>query len=96
MGVVNAVFIKPLDTAMLKELAEKYSFIVTVEDNQISGGLGESILYSLNELGYKGKVINLGYKDTYIEQGSVNLIYDDQGLSPRRIAEKIMSELNNG
>ncbi|MFB0917643.1 MAG: 1-deoxy-D-xylulose-5-phosphate synthase [Clostridiaceae bacterium] len=96
MGVVNAVFIKPLDVAMLKDYLSQYSFIATVEDNEISGGLGDGILQKLTEGNYKGKVVNIGYNDTFIEQGSVNLIYDDQGLSPRKIAERIKSELQNG
>ncbi len=91
-GVVNAVFIKPLDQEMLVQMADESPVLVTVEDNVLSGGLGENILNVVNRMGYKGKIINIAYEDTYVEQGSVNILYENYGLSPDKIAARVRKE----
>ncbi len=90
-SVINTEFIKPLDTERLKKSVEKYPLIVTVEDNVISGGIGEGIkdLLSVDEI----KVINIGWPDAFIEHGTSDELYAKHGMDPSSIAERIIKEL---
>lgn len=91
--LINATFIKPLDDDMLKELSSRKDIIITVEDNIIAGGLGSNIQMKLLEFGYKGKVESLGYKDKFIEQGKVDILYKEEGLDPDGIKNKVIELL---
>lgn len=90
-SIINTEFVKPLDADRLKKSAEKYSLIVTVEDNVVSGGIGEGIkdIVSLKDV----KVINIGWPDDFIEHGTSDELYAKHGMDPRSIAERIIKEL---
>lgn len=90
-SIINTEFVKPLDTDRLKKSAEKYPLIVTVEDNVVSGGIGEGIkdIVSLKDV----KVINIGWPDDFIEHGTSDELYAKHGMDPRSIAERIIKEL---
>lgn len=88
--IINATFIKPLDTKMLDRLIKDNYNIVSVEDNMKQGGFGSAIESYLNETGYKGEFISLGYKDEFVEQGKVNLLYEEYGLDSKGIAESVL------
>ena len=92
--VINATFIKPLDESMLRELVNEEYDIITVEDNIIHGGMGSSILLSLNEYGFKGNFKALGYDNKFIEQGNVNVLYKDANLDPNGINEEVIKFLD--
>ncbi|MEQ1544490.1 1-deoxy-D-xylulose-5-phosphate synthase [Methyloglobulus sp.] len=68
--VVNMRFVKPLDEALILELAKTHDIIVTIEENVISGGAGSAI----NALLHKHKILrhtlNIGLPDAFIEQGT--------------------------
>lgn len=53
VGVVNARFVKPLDEAMLRDVARSARAIITVEDNTVVGGFGSAVLEFLNAEGIK-------------------------------------------
>ena len=89
--IINPIFIKPLDEILIKDLSKKHKIIITIEDNVINGGLGSRILDSLNKCDYKGIVKILGYDDKFIQQGSVNELYKENGLDPDSIKETIVS-----
>lgn len=82
--IVNARFVKPLDENLLKEISSPY--ILTVEDNVISGGFGEKILRFYN--GNK-KVKNFGYRDCFIPQGGIAELQAEYGVNTDEIAEYI-------
>lgn len=90
-SIINTEFVKPLDTDRLKKSAEKYPLIVTIEDNVVSGGIGEGIkdIVSLKDV----KVINIGWPDDFIEHGTSDELYAKHGMDPRSIAERIIKEL---
>ena len=88
--VINARFVKPLDTEMLDGLEEK--FIVTVEDNMLIGGLG-----SLIDTYYCGKekiIKNLAYADTFIPQGEVSELMNDFSVTSDNIVEFVKANEN--
>lgn len=90
ISVVNARFVKPLDNSMLDGLKEKY--IITVEDNMLTGGFGSLIdLYFCGS----GKIIkNLAYGDKFIPQGGVTELMHENGVSGAAIIEYIKSNEN--
>lgn len=53
--IINAVFIKPIDKNLIKEISDKGYNILTIEDNILKGGLGSAVRDYLMEIGYKGK-----------------------------------------
>ena len=88
--LINATFIKPLDTDLLDRLVRENYNIVSVEDNIRKGGLGSYIGEYLIDSDYKGKFITLGYKDEFVEQGKVDLLYEEYGLDSKGIAESVL------
>lgn len=90
-SAINAEFIKPLDKEKLEKSASKYPLIVTVEDNMVSGGFGESVKEYLK--GNDLKVVNIGWPDSFIEHGTADELYKKHGMDAKSIAERIIKEL---
>lgn len=89
-GVINARFIKPLDTALLLELAKTAHWLVTVEENCMMGGFGSAVLEAMNATGLVGpKILRLGLPDCFVEQGSREELLQCLRLDPAGIAEQV-------
>lgn len=88
--IINATFVKPLDEEFLMDLAKDGYDIVTIEDNMTNGGFGSYVLMKLYELGFKNKFKALGFNDTFVPQGNVNLLYKENKLDPEGIAKSII------
>ena len=88
--------VKPLDTERLKELFEKYKFVVVVEEHGLIGGLGSSVAEWLVKQNYDGrKMISFGTSDNFLhELGSQNYARKQFGLTSENMFETIMSALN--
>ena len=87
--VIDMRFVKPLDTAILDELIQSHSLIVTVEENAIQGGAGSAVNeYLANK---KIKLLNLGLPDEYIEHGDPKQMLADCGLDADGIMRVIKS-----
>jgi len=84
-------FLKPLDESMLHEIAKKFKQIVTIEDGVIQGGFGSAVLEFMADNGYNIQVKRLGIKDTFVEHGTPEELYNMLGLD----AEGIASSLRN-
>lgn len=90
--VVNARFVKPLDTGLISSLAKNIKHILTVEENAVSGGFGSAVLEELSRSGIEGLRIKLlGIPDTFIEQGPQNLLRKKLGLDAEGIAREAMA-----
>ncbi len=69
--VVNARFVKPIDSEMLYRIAAKHRHILTVEENAVSGGFGSSVLEHFVNMGLKDTDVRiLGVPDIFVEHGS--------------------------
>jgi 1-deoxy-D-xylulose-5-phosphate synthase len=68
--VVNMRFVKPLDEALILELAKTHEIFVTIEDNAIAGGAGSAVNELLQSRQCYAPVLNLGLPDEFLEQGS--------------------------
>ena len=93
-GVVNARFVKPLDTVLLAESAQSSRLIVTMEDHVITGGLGSAVMEALQAADlHSCPVERIGWPDAFIEHGSsVNKLRDETGLSPQAILERVIAK----
>jgi 1-deoxy-D-xylulose-5-phosphate synthase len=86
-GVVNARFVKPLDTDLILSVAGKSGRIITVEENVLQGGFGSAVLELLYDHDMQDvKVKRLGIPDRYIEHGSQAQLRRDLGLDAEGIA----------
>jgi 1-deoxy-D-xylulose-5-phosphate synthase len=63
-------FVKPLDEALILELAKTHEIFVTIEDNAIAGGAGSAVNELLQSRQCYAPVLNLGLPDEFLEQGS--------------------------
>lgn len=87
--LVNARFVKPLDSELIAKLADEHSIIITMEDNVKIGGFGSLVNNLLLEINYKGKVINIGIPDVFIEHGNVDELYDLCDMSVEKVVKLI-------
>ena len=70
-GVVNPIFVKPLDVDLLLGEARRTHRILTVEENVLAGGFGSAVLEALAEAGLEGVVVHrIGMPDSFIEHGT--------------------------
>jgi 1-deoxy-D-xylulose-5-phosphate synthase len=84
-------FVKPIDEALLHQVAKKFSKIVTVEDGCLAGGFGSAVLEFFADNGYTPKVNRLGIPDTFIEQGEQEELYKICGYDEDSIEMAIRS-----
>ena len=90
-GVVNARFVKPLDTEQLLSSAANSKLIVTLEDNVISGGFGSAVIEALQEHDCLHPVLRIGWPDQFIEHGSsVAKLRASVGLDPESILQTVL------
>jgi 1-deoxy-D-xylulose-5-phosphate synthase len=89
IGVINARFIKPLDTETLLKAVAASPFILTVEEGQLQTGFGSALLEAANDAGLSTtNVHRLGLPDRYIEHGERNELLAELGLDAAGIAAK--------
>jgi 1-deoxy-D-xylulose-5-phosphate synthase len=86
--VVNARFAKPLDSGLIRELAEKTGRIVTVEENSAIGGFGSGVLELLSDTKLSAVVESIGLPDVFVEHGTQELLrlryeMDSEGIAGR-------------
>ena len=89
--LVNARFVKPLDTGLLTELAEDHRLFVTIEENVVAGGFGEQVLEFVSRQGLGVRVCINGIPDDYVEHGNVDILRRELGLEPGTILERVTS-----
>jgi len=89
--VINARFVKPLDTKSIDNILDNFDCVVTVEDGAKTGGFGSAIVSYAHEKGYNGKVHVLGYPDEFIDHASREELLHMYGLDADGIASKITS-----
>ncbi|MDO5388026.1 MAG: 1-deoxy-D-xylulose-5-phosphate synthase [Clostridia bacterium] len=89
--LINARFVSPMDSDMVKDMADNYKYIFTLEDNIHSGGFGACFSQKICEYGINNNVIhNFAFPDMYIEHGSRELLFDRYGMSAEKITKKIV------
>jgi 1-deoxy-D-xylulose-5-phosphate synthase len=87
--VVNMRWAKPLDTALLAELAATHEALVTVEEGAVMGGAGSAVAEALNALALVKPLLQLGLPDHFIEHGDPARLLALEGLDAKGIERSI-------
>lgn len=91
--LVNARFVKPLDTELLGELAKNHQLLATMEENVLNGGFGEHVGRYLNETigqipGFK--LLQIAIPDGYVEHGNVDILKQELGIDSESVVNRIV------
>jgi len=89
-SVVNARFVKPLDKELLLSLADKFKYLVTIEDGVLDAGFGSAVLEIVNR-----PVLRLGFPCEFIEHGRRNQLLEKYGLDAPGIYRSIKKQLTD-
>ena len=87
--VANMRFVKPLDVALVSELARTHDAIVTVEDGCVMGGAGGAVQEALAAAGILIPVLSLGLPDVFVEHGDPAKLMAMCGLDAAGIEQSI-------
>ena len=71
------------------ELEYYLNTIITIEDGIVAGGFGSAILHFANANNYKQSVTIIGVKDKFVEHGTVDELYEQQGLDRHSIKKRV-------
>jgi len=93
--LVNMRFVKPLDEALIIELAKTHSLIVTIEENVIIGGAGQGVAACLLQHDCSTRVLNLGLPDHFVEHAQPDEMLASCGLDPASILAVIQEKVRN-
>lgn len=91
-SLINARFVKPLDTDVLEWMAKEHKLFVTIEENILTGGYGERILESASRTRLDVHVLNIGIPDDYIEHGNVDVLRHEVGMDCETIVKQVITE----
>jgi len=90
-GIINACFIKPIDTLLIRKHLDEGKKIITMEDNMLHGGFGSMVLETAMGNINACNILNLGFDDTFVVQGSIEQLYEQYGLGIESMANKIVN-----
>jgi len=94
-GVMNARFVKPLDTDLIDAICATDAYIITVEDNAILGGFGSAITEYMVEAGHDtARLKTLGIPDKFIEHGGREQLMSDIGLDADGLVKAALEGLD--
>jgi 1-deoxy-D-xylulose-5-phosphate synthase len=92
-SVANMRFIKPLDTALVEQLAQSHDLIVTIEEGAIMGGAGSAVAETLAAAGIVKPILQLGLPDKFIDHGEVPNLLAQCGLDAAGIVTSVKARL---
>ncbi len=92
--VINARFVKPLDSDLIIKYAQKIGKVMTLEEGSINGGFGSSILELLEDKGIKADVKRVGIPDEFIEHGKPDIQKKLAGIDKESIKMAINNLMN--
>ena len=87
--VANMRFVKPLDEALIRELAETHEILVTVEEHALIGGAGSAVCEVLASLKLVNRILLLGLPDRFIDHGDPARLLASLGLDGAGIVKSI-------
>ncbi len=93
LTVVNMRWVKPLDVALLLDVAASHEALVTLEEGALMGGAGSAVLEALQAAGVNIAVLQLGLPDKFIEHGDPAKLLALQGLDAVGIEASIRQRL---
>ncbi|RTZ71777.1 MAG: 1-deoxy-D-xylulose-5-phosphate synthase [Gammaproteobacteria bacterium] len=94
-SVANMRFIKPVDEALVRELAGTHELLVTVEENAVMGGAGSAVAEVLSDAGICVPLLQFGLLDRYIDQGTQSQQLEEAGLDRESLLSRIRQRLED-
>ena len=91
-SLVNARFVKPIDEALLLEMAKEHKLLVTLEENVLSGGFGEHVVQFLSQCNVTARLLPIAISDEYVEHGNVDILRKETGIDASSIVKRVVAE----
>ncbi len=92
-SVANMRFAKPLDEALVIQLAQKHRLIVTLEENALIGGAGAEVERVIHNAGLSCRVLRIGLPDRFVDHGDPALLYAEVGLDAAGVRAQLTAAL---
>ncbi|HBO4751064.1 TPA: 1-deoxy-D-xylulose-5-phosphate synthase [Pseudomonas aeruginosa] len=92
--VVDMRFVKPLDEALVRELADSHELLVTIEENAVMGGAGSAVGEFLASEGLEVPLLQLGLPDYYVEHAKPSEMLAECGLDAAGIEKAVRQRLD--
>lgn len=93
--LVNARFVKPIDTDVIDRLSVEHDLIVAMEENVASGGYGEKVVDYVQSNDIDVKVMCVNIPDEYIEHGNVDILKSQIGVDAKTVVSRIEAWKNS-
>ena len=90
--LINARFAKPFDTECIDSLEKDHQLLVVLEENVLSGGLGEHVAEYVKDHALSLKVMEIAIPDCYVEHGNVDILRKEVGIDEESILSRIRTE----
>lgn len=91
--VANMRFVKPLDVALVRQLATDHTLLVSLEENSIIGGAGSEIARYLAQAHISTPLLRLGLPDAFIDHGDTAHLLSQIGLDAQGIEAQVAAYL---
>ena len=91
--VANMRFAKPLDEALVRQLAQEHELLVTVEEASVMGGAGSAVAECLAAAGLSRALLHLGLPDRFIDHGDTGLLLAEVGLDKAGLLRAVRARL---
>ncbi|MEG4287829.1 1-deoxy-D-xylulose-5-phosphate synthase [Microcoleus sp. C2C3] len=89
--VINARFVKPLDTELILPLAQRIGKVVTLEEGCLMGGFGSAVAEALLDNNVVVPVMRLGVPDKLVDHASPEQSFATLGLTPSQMCDRILA-----
>ena len=93
VALLNARWIKPLDTAAIERLARRCKVLCTFEEHVLFNGFGAAVIEHLHSAGITTPVERIGWPDQFIEHGKVSILREKHGITPEAAVAKCQTHL---
>ncbi len=91
--LANMRFVKPLDHALVEQLARTHELLVTVEEGSIMGGAGSAVAECLAAAGLAPQLLHLGLPDRFVDHGDTGVLLAEVGLDRAGLLAAIRARL---
>lgn len=87
----DMLFLKPIDEELLEEVAQKFKYVITLENGAVTGGMGTAVLEYFSDKQHTDiQVFRIGIEDKFITHGSIKELHKEAKIDEESILEKIM------
>ncbi len=92
-SLVNARFVKPIDTDYIHLASRDHKLFVTMEENVAIGGYGERVRAYVDEKRLDASVLSIAIQDEFVTHGNVDILRKKLGIDSQSIAKKVLEEI---